>query len=194
MSWLDASAIRGALVERDFHGETPLHDAAYDFKCTQMNWFLDLKPDINARNGNNETILDIWCRQFRDHFDIQHGWKRIDRGILLTLKRLFDATSQPLRLSILEIQFWTYQSEKLTELLNWKLFEEYEELGNCQDEHNWRVHDILQHCQPLLHDKIQNLRKGPAIKYILSPSRMVVYYSGAAKGSEDGLSWWHLLE
>ncbi|KAF3110679.1 hypothetical protein TWF102_008244 [Orbilia oligospora] len=191
----NASATRGALVERDFHGETPLHDAAYDLKCTQMNWFLDLKLDINARNGNNETILDIWYRQFRDHFDIQHGWKRIDREILLTLKRLFDATSQPLRLSILETQFWTYQSERLTELLNWKLSEEYEELGNCQDEHNWRVHDILQHCQPLLHDKIQNLRKGPAIKNILSPSRMVVYYSGVLRAPRmDFPGGYHLLE
>ncbi|KAF3218365.1 hypothetical protein TWF679_000892 [Orbilia oligospora] len=190
LSWLGTSAIRRALAEQDFWGRTPLHFAAVNVQCTQMNWFLDLKPDINVRDGFNDSILDAWCSELVRQVDIRNGWERIDPVILLTFKRLFDITPQPLRLSILETPLWTYHNEKLTELFNWKLFEEYEELGNCQDEHNWRVHDILQHCQPLLHDKIKNPKKGPAIKNILSPSRMVVYYNGATKGSEDGLSWW----
>ncbi|KAF3319382.1 hypothetical protein TWF173_000012 [Orbilia oligospora] len=189
MSWLDTSAIRGALAGQDLHGKTPLHYAAEGFNCTQTNWFLDSKPDITVRNGDNENIFDVWCTQLVLKFDIVDEWKPIDCEILRTFKRLFDISPQPLRLSILDTLLWSCQNEKLTEILNWKLFEEYEELGNCQDEHNWRVHDILQHCQPRLHDKIKNPRKGPAIKNILSPSRMVVYYGGFAKGSEDGLSW-----
>ncbi|EGX46824.1 hypothetical protein AOL_s00097g250 [Orbilia oligospora ATCC 24927] len=189
MSWLDTSAIRGALAGQDLNGKTPLHYAAEGFNCTQTNWFLDSKPDITVRNGDNENIFDVWCTQLVLKFDIVDEWKPIDCEILRTFKRLFDISPQPLRLSILDTLLWPCQNEKLTEILNWKLFEEYEELGNCQDEHNWRVHDILQHCQPRLHDKIKNPRKGPAIKNILSPSRMVVYYGGFAKGSEDGLSW-----
>ncbi|KAK6506322.1 hypothetical protein TWF506_011240 [Arthrobotrys conoides] len=189
VSWLDNAAIREALAKPGSYGDTPLYIAAKEVNMRQINGFLELEPDINVRNWDGETILDLWCAETSG---VSHRrWEHLEPVFFSTLKRIFDATSPPFRLSILEALIWGDNNQLIMEKLGWRLFEEREEFRDPKeyhDEHNWTVQDILKFCPGDVSRMLQKLGDPLGSRNILSPSRMNFYTISSLEGSEDGLS------